>query len=197
VLSLAVAERIDAVVEMNAPGKWVLGSTIEKERGMGLGAVVEYAGSSGDPVWKNPAPVEWDYTQFGKTDDVAEPEKTFELVFRDIGPADGSLFDTWTINGKAWPHTDKLEVVKGKRYRMIFRNASGDQHPMHLHRHSFEITQIGAKRMSGLMKDVVNVMPMDSVTVDFVADNPGDTLMHCHQQLHMDFGFMQLIKYVG
>jgi FtsP/CotA-like multicopper oxidase with cupredoxin domain len=39
--------------------------------------------------------------------------------------------------------------------------------------------------MSGLFKDVVNVMPLDSVAVDFVADNPGDTLMHCHQQLHM------------
>jgi FtsP/CotA-like multicopper oxidase with cupredoxin domain len=40
------------------------------------------------------------------------------------------------------------------------------------------------------------VMPVDSVAVDFVADNPGDTLLHCHQALHMDFGFMQLMKYV-
>ena len=31
--------------------------------------------------------------------------------------------------------------------------------------------------------------------MDFIADNPGDTLWHCHQQLHMDYGFMQLIKY--
>jgi FtsP/CotA-like multicopper oxidase with cupredoxin domain len=38
------------------------------------------------------------------------------------------------------------------------------------------------------VQDVVNVMPLDSVAVDFVADNPEDTLMHCHQQLHMDFG---------
>lgn len=197
VLSLAVAERIDAVVEMTAPGKWVLGSTIEQERAMGLGVVVEYAGSSGPATWKDPAVSEWDYTQFGNTENVPEPEKSFELTFRDIGPQDGSPFDTWTINDKAWPHTDPLEVLHGKRYRMIFRNGSGDQHPMHLHRHSFELTRIGGKRTSGLMKDVVNVMPMDSVSVDFVADNPGDTLMHCHQQLHMDFGFMQLVKYVG
>lgn len=197
VLSLAVAERIDAIVEMNAPGKWVLGSILEKERDMGLGVVVEYAGSSGSPVWKNPVVSDWDYTQFGKADSVPEPEKSFELVFRDIGSVDGSPFDTWTINGKAWPHTDLLEVIQGKRYRLVFRNGSGDQHPMHLHRHSFEVTQVGGKRMSGLMKDVVNVMPLDSVAVDFVANNPGDTLMHCHQQLHMDFGFMQLVKYVG
>jgi FtsP/CotA-like multicopper oxidase with cupredoxin domain len=77
----------------------------------------------------------------------------------------------------------------------MFHNGSGDQHPIHLHRHSFEIASIGDKQMSGLRKDVVNVMPLDTVAVDFVADNPGDTLWHCHQQLHMDYGFMQLIKY--
>lgn len=43
VLSLAVAERVDAIVEMNSPGVWVLGSTLAKERAMGLGIVVEYA----------------------------------------------------------------------------------------------------------------------------------------------------------
>ncbi len=59
------------------------------------------------------------------------------------------------------------------------------------------MTRIGEKQMSRLMKDVINVMPLDTVEVDFVANNPGDTLMHCHQQLHMDFGFMQLIKYSG
>ena len=64
---------------------------------------------------------------------------------------------------------------------MIFRNGSGDLHPMHLHRHTFEVTRVGTKEFSGLRKDVVNVLPLDSVAVDFVADNPGDTLLHCHQ----------------
>jgi FtsP/CotA-like multicopper oxidase with cupredoxin domain len=75
------------------------------------------------------------------------------------------------------------------------RNGSGDQHPIHLHRHKFEVTRIGEKQISGLKKDVINVMPLDTVEVDFTADNPGDTLWHCHQQLHMDYGFMQLIRY--
>ena len=64
-------------------------------------------------------------------------------------------------------------------------------------RHTFEITRVGEFEMSGLFKDGVNVMPPDSVAVAFVADNPGDTLMHCQQQLHMGFGFMQLIRYTG
>jgi FtsP/CotA-like multicopper oxidase with cupredoxin domain len=196
VLSLAVAERVDAIVEMNTPGVWVLGSTLQKAREMGLGIVVEYAGKSGEPVWKDPEPTDWDYTQFANTGEAPQPDETFTLTFRDFGPKKGTKFDVWTINNKSWPDIEPLQVKQGKRYRLIFRNGSGDQHPMHLHRHTFEVTRIGQKQLSGLRKDVVNVMPLDSVAVDFVADNPGDTLMHCHQQLHMDYGFMQLIKYV-
>ncbi len=195
VLSLAVAERIDAIVEMSAPGVWVLGSTLEKERQMGLGIVVEYAGRTGTPVWKDPPAGEWDYTQFANAAEASKPDETFVLTFRDSGPLHGSKFDTWTINNKSWPAIEPLTVQQGKRYRMVFRNGSGDQHPIHLHRHTFEVTRIGDKQMRGLMKDVINVMPLDTVEVDFVANNPGDTLLHCHQQLHMDFGFMQLIKY--
>ena len=195
VLSLAVAERVDAIVEMNSPGVWILGSTLEEARKMGLGIVVEYAGKSGAPVWKDPAPADWDYTQFANSAEVQKPDETFTLTFRDIGPQRGSRFDTWTINNKSWPDIEPLKVQQGKRYRLVFRNGSGDQHPIHLHRHTFEVSRIGNKQTSGLRKDVINIMPLDTVAVDFTADNPGDTLMHCHQQLHMDYGFMQLIKY--
>ena len=195
VLSLAVAERVDAIVEMTTPGVWILGSTLEKSRKMGLGVVIEYAGQSGAPVWKDPSPADWDYTKFANTSPASEPDEKFVLTFRDIGPQKGSQFDTWTINNKSWPDVEPLIVHAGKRYRLVFRNGSGDQHPLHLHRHTFEVTRIGDKNLSGLKKDVINVMPLDTVEVDFVADNPGDTLWHCHQQLHMDYGFMQLIKY--
>jgi FtsP/CotA-like multicopper oxidase with cupredoxin domain len=194
-LSLAVGERVDALVEMNKPGVWILGSTLEESRKMGLGIVIEYAGQSGAPVWNNPAPAVWDYTQFASSAAVPEPDESFELIFRDIGPQHGSQFDTWTINNQSWPGIEPLTVHAGRRYRLVFRNGSGDQHPLHLHRHTFEVTRIGEKRLSGLRKDVINVMPLDTVEVDFIADNPGDTLWHCHQQLHMDYGFMQLIRY--
>src|SRR5580698_4792575 len=199
VLSVAVAERVDAIVEMNSPGVWVLGSTLEKARQMGLGIVVEYAGKTGTPVWKDPTPAEWDYSQFANApaSTPPTPEQTFTLTFRDIGAKKGTNFDIWTINNKSWPEIEPLMVQAGKRYRLILRNGSGDQHPIHLHRHTFEVVQIGDKKMNGLMKDVINIMPLDTVAVDMVANNPGDTLMHCHQQLHMDYGFMWLIKYAG
>src|SRR4051794_35354051 len=85
-LSLAVAERVDAIVEMNSPGVWVLGSTLAKSRTMGLGVAVEYAGAAGAPVWRDPAAAEWDYSQFASPAKAAEPDETFTLTFRDIGP---------------------------------------------------------------------------------------------------------------
>jgi FtsP/CotA-like multicopper oxidase with cupredoxin domain len=77
------------------------------------------------------------------------------------------------------------------------RNASDDIHPIHLHRHSFELTRTAGQPISGVMKDVVMLGGYQEAEVDFVANNPGLTLFHCHQQLHMDYGFMTLFEYVG
>ena len=196
IVSLGAAERIDAIVEMNNPGVWVLGSILPKARDMGLGIVVEYAGSTGAPTWKDPVNKVWDYSIFANSSPVAiAPDQTIPLIFTNIGSQNGYQFDTWTINQKSWPNFDPLIVESGKRYRLLFKNYSADQHPMHLHRHSFEVTSIGKKPMSGLIKDVVNVMPLQTVAVDFTADNPGDSLIHCHMQVHMDNGFMTMVKY--
>jgi FtsP/CotA-like multicopper oxidase with cupredoxin domain len=46
------------------------------------------------------------------------------------------------------------------------------------------------------LKDVVMLGGYQAAEIDFVANNPGPTLFHCHQQLHMDFGFMTLFDYV-
>ena len=104
-------------------------------------------------------------------------------------------FNRWTINGVAYPMTGEIapasfHLKQGKRYRIRMRNASDDIHPIHLHRHSFELTKIFGKSTSGILKDVVMVGGYQEAEIDFVADNPGLTLFHCHQQLHMDFGFM-------
>jgi FtsP/CotA-like multicopper oxidase with cupredoxin domain len=74
-------------------------------------------------------------------------------------------------------------------------NKSGDDHPIHLHRHTFEVTRIAGKTTSGIRKDTVNIPRRQSAEINFVADHPGLTLFHCHMQLHMDFGFMALMKY--
>ncbi len=193
-LSLAVAERIDALVEMNQPGVWILGSKSDAERASGLGLTVEYAGSTGPAKWIEPEGNDWGYTKFGKSAMPVEPDQTFPMAFEKVA-GNGGVLDRWTINGKSYPNIEPLRVERGKRYRLSFFNKSNEAHPVHLHRHSFEIVKIGNRGTSGVMKDVINVESYQKIDVDFVANNPGPTLFHCHHQLHMDYGFMQMIKY--
>ncbi|MFE4255524.1 multicopper oxidase domain-containing protein [Streptomyces sp. NPDC056910] len=66
-------------------------------------------------------------------------------------------------------------------------------HPLHLHRHTFEVTHIAGTPTHGLRKDVVMLGGYQSLDFDFTADQRGLSLFHCHQQLHMDYGFMLLL----
>jgi FtsP/CotA-like multicopper oxidase with cupredoxin domain len=198
VLWLGTAERISAIVEMNHPGVWVMGDLADDDRRHGMGMVVEYAGRKGKPQWSKPRPLRWDYTRFGKRNAVpASPDETIEMtIVKNNAAANG--FNQWTLNGEAFSmKTGKpmYSVREGRRYRLKFRNASDDIHPLHLHRHSFELARIGGKSTAGVIKDVVMLGGFQELEFDFVADNPGPTLFHCHQQLHMDFGFMALFQY--
>jgi FtsP/CotA-like multicopper oxidase with cupredoxin domain len=201
VLWLGTAERISAIVEMNHPGVWILGDLDDDDRGHGMGVVVEYAGQKGKGQWLKPAPFHWSYLRFAKPGVTSQcPDETFEMTFAKDNAAEEG-FNKWTINGVAYPMTDEIRpasfhLKQGKRYRIRMRNASDDIHPIHFHRHSFELTKISGKATSGILKDVVMLGGYQEAEIDFLADNPGLTLFHCHQQLHMDFGFMSLFDYV-
>lgn len=199
VLWLGTAERISAIVEMNHPGVWVLGDTNDDDRGHGMGIVLEYAGKTSKPKWKKPPVSKWDYTQFALSDAKTQtPDEIIEMIFAKRNAADNG-FNVWTINGVPFS-MDKMQPMfslhEGKRYRLRMRNESDDIHPVHLHRHSFELTRVVGKKTAGIVKDVVMLGGYQEVAVDFTANNPGRTLFHCHQQLHMDFGFMALFDYV-
>ena len=195
-LFLAPAERADVIAEMNRPGVWILGGIKDEDRKMGLGVVVEYANQRGEPQWSPPPNSQWDYTIFGVDRPVPSPDERIDLVFEKIPGGHGG-YNRWTINGKSWPDTNPLFTTKvGKRYRIAMTNKSGDNHPVHLHRHTFEITKIGEKATAGVMKDTVNMTRFSSVEFDFVADDPGPALLHCHHQDHQDEGFMGLVTYL-
>jgi FtsP/CotA-like multicopper oxidase with cupredoxin domain len=195
VLKLDAAERADVIVEMNNPGIWIFGSTDDDDRNMGMGMVVEYANRHGDSQWTKPSRVSWDYTVFGLKEVAAPPDETINLKFEKM-PGGRGGYNRWTINGKSWPDTNPLFTVQhGKRYRLVMDNHSGDEHPVHLHRHTFEVTKVGEKTLSGLMKDTISMPRFSQAEIDFVADDPGLTLFHCHHQDHMDEGFAGIIAY--
>jgi FtsP/CotA-like multicopper oxidase with cupredoxin domain len=196
-LRLAPAERVSAIVTMNAPGVWVLGEVQRHVQAAGMGLVVEYAGVIGAPKWNQPEELVWDYAQFAeKTDagvaggDVTEIPLTFDSKFEGHGNE-----ERWTINGKSYPDTSAAPLQAGRRYRLAMKNASANDHPIHLHRHTFEVTNVGGASMRGLMKDVLLIPAQKSSAVEFTANHPGNTLFHCHQQDHMDRGFMMVFHY--
>ena len=189
-LDIAPGERIDAIVEMRTPGVWILGEEDDQRRAAGAGIVIEYAGATGRPRWVKPPAFVWDYTAFGGKSAPAEPAATVPLVFEPR--SDGNL---WAINGKSFPNTDPFYVIPGARNRLVFDNRSRMSHPVHLHRHTFEIVRYAGKPTSGVFKDVVVTPAHSTVEVDLIAANPGPSLFHCHQQFHMDFGFMALMQY--
>jgi len=197
VLRLGAAERIDAVVEMNHPGVWILGTPRDDDRKNGMGVVVEYAGGRGEPQWvAPPRKSKWDYTIFGGSQPAAKPDHVIPMVIRKVNGGKGG-FNRWTINGKTYEDQGApTKLQKGLRYRLALDNRTDDPHPLHLHRNVFELTSVDGRPMAGVMKDVVVIRGFGRVDIDFTADQPGLSLFHCHHQLHMDYGFMQLFDVV-
>ncbi len=196
-LRLAPAERVDALVEMNAPGVWVLGEVRKHVQAAGMGIVIEYAGATGKPIWNQPEALVWNYHPFASSHPAqASADATrIELVFDSKFQGHGNE-ELWRINGQSYPHTAEPVLTQGQRYRLVLKNESMDDHPMHLHRHQFEVRTVdGSPEMSGLIKDVVLVPTRTTAEIEFTASHPGRTLFHCHQQNHMDRGFMMVFKY--
>jgi FtsP/CotA-like multicopper oxidase with cupredoxin domain len=200
-LRLAPAERVSAVVEMNNPGTWVLGEVRKHIQASGMGIVIEYANSSGKSVWTQPEELVWNYRQFAvpATTTTEHEVKTIELAFDSKFQGHGNE-ELWRINGLGFPQNSTAPnspvLQTGQRYRLVMKNKSTDDHPLHLHRHTFEVRRVeDSPELGGVRKDVVLVPAGKTVEVEFLADNPGKTLFHCHQQDHMDRGFMMVFDY--
>lgn len=197
-LRLAPAERVSAIVEMNNPGSWVLGEVRRHIQAAGMGIVFEYENSTTKPVWRQPAELRWSYQSFAAQPGPATEtavDDTLVLAFNSRFRGHGSQ-EVWTINGKSYPDTEQPLLKAGRRYKLLMRNRSSEDHPVHLHRHLLELTRVsGAGAIAGLKKDTVVVPAMGEAEVEFVAEHPGKTLFHCHQQNHMDSGFMMVFRY--
>lgn len=86
-----------------------------------------------------------------------------------------------------------MTVREGERVRLIFDNQTMMFHPMHLHG---QPVQIQGANGPGPLKDNVIVGPMEQVTVDFIADNPGPWALHCHNIYHAEAGMQTVLQYV-
>jgi FtsP/CotA-like multicopper oxidase with cupredoxin domain len=103
----------------------------------------------------------------------------------------------WALNGQSWPNITPLEVKQGERVELVFTNRTGMSHPMHLHGHVFQVTEIDGTSLSGARRDTVLVTPRQTVKVQFDAAYPGYWMLHCHLLYHQAAGMQTVLKYGG
>ncbi|MFO0995064.1 MAG: multicopper oxidase family protein [Alphaproteobacteria bacterium] len=103
----------------------------------------------------------------------------------------------WSINGETWPRVTPLRVKHGERIELVFDNKTAMAHPMHLHGHVFEVTELGGAPVSGPKRDTVLVLSRSTAKVQFDADNPGIWMIHCHVLYHLLAGMMTTLNYEG
>ncbi len=97
-------------------------------------------------------------------------------------------FNWLVFNGKAGPAATPLIVRLGDRVRIRWINLGMDHHPIHLHGHTFHVTGTEGGRVpktAWIPGNTVLVGVAQARDFEFVANNPGDWMLHCHLPHHM------------
>jgi len=99
----------------------------------------------------------------------------------------------WSMDNKVLSESDKILVKKGENLRLIIYNGSMMRHPMHLHGHDFRV--INGQGEYAPLKNTIDIMPMETDTLEFNANVNGDWFFHCHILYHMMSGMGRVISY--
>jgi FtsP/CotA-like multicopper oxidase with cupredoxin domain len=99
----------------------------------------------------------------------------------------------WSFNNKTLAEEDKILIRKGENVRFKFVNRTMMHHPLHLHGHFFRVLN-GQGEYSPL-KHTVNVPPMQTVEIEFYANEEKDWFFHCHNLYHMKGGMARVVRY--
>ena len=101
----------------------------------------------------------------------------------------------WTMDNKTVTEWDKILIQKGENVRIILTNNSMMRHPMHLHGHDFRV--VNGQGDYAPLKNVLDIMPMETDTIEFAANQSGDWFFHCHILYHMMAGMGNVMSYAN
>jgi len=99
----------------------------------------------------------------------------------------------WSMDNKVLSETDKISIKKGENVRIVLYNNSMMRHPMHLHGHDFRL--VNGQGDYAPLKNVLDIMPMETDTIEFNANLEGDWFFHCHILYHMMAGMNRVFSY--
>ena len=99
----------------------------------------------------------------------------------------------WSMDNKVMSETDKILIKKGEILLITLYNNSMMRHPMHLHGHDFRI--LNGQGDYAPLKNVLDIMPMETDVIEFEANTDGDWFFHCHILYHMMAGMNRVFSY--
>jgi FtsP/CotA-like multicopper oxidase with cupredoxin domain len=99
----------------------------------------------------------------------------------------------WSMDNKVLSESDKILIKKGENVRIVLYNNSMMRHPMHLHGHDFRV--LNGQGDYAPLKNVLDIMPMETDTIEFNANADGDWFFHCHILYHMMAGMNRVFSY--
>ncbi|MGO4904550.1 multicopper oxidase domain-containing protein [Flavobacterium sp. W20_MBD1_R3] len=99
----------------------------------------------------------------------------------------------WSLDNKVVSEVDKILIKKGENVRIVLFNGSMMRHPMHLHGHDFRV--LNGKEEYAPLKNIIDIMPMETDTIEFSANVKGDWFFHCHILYHMMAGMGRVFSY--
>jgi hypothetical protein len=99
----------------------------------------------------------------------------------------------WSMDNKVVSESDKILIKKGENVKMIIYNGSMMRHPMHLHGHDFRV--LNGQGDNAPLKNIIDIMPMETDTLEFNANMEGDWFFHCHILYHMMSGMGRIFSY--
>ena len=169
------------------------GMAMDGSQGAGHGVVTEHMG---------PAPTgSGTMAAMAGTMDMGKPSQRdwYPKTYNPYTP----VYDTFVINGRAFPYTEPLDVKEGERVRIRMINVGYEPHFMHTHSHKFlVVARDGSPVKNPQLMDTVEVGPGQRVYILLKADNPGVWPFHCHRLIHVandhiyPGGMLTYIRYV-
>ncbi|MFN2503049.1 MAG: multicopper oxidase family protein [Acidimicrobiales bacterium] len=195
-LMIGMAERYDVLVTVGQGGATPLVAVAEAKGAQAMAVIRSGPGDVPRPDIR-PAELRGRVLQLSElraAQSVRLPAGDPDLLFV-VELGGGEEGYVWTINGRPHGHDQPLEIQQGQRVRLAFNNRTTMFHPMHLHGHTFQVVLPSGQ--PGARKDTAIIRPDQRLAVDFVADNPGQWMLHCHNLYHQQGGMMTTVSYVN
>jgi len=210
-IPIGIGERYDVVIDCSNPGAWSLAaSTLQNRAANVVRGIIRYNGSgASDPL---PATVPANlssgallsYAQLASYTPSAisaVPDRTYPVALSvQPGPGGGQ----WLINNEQWPTVTPMQVSYGETIQLNLTTSTPGLmhvHPMHMHGHFVRLMGTAGGTTHAPLMDTILIMPSgqpgDTWSAQFLADNPGSWLYHCHEMHHMMLGMMTLVDYTG